>query len=159
MPVPCPHHQTAERTRHVPALFADVYAGDVAGLLSPRPALKAGDRIAWAGTALGVAGMILVWAGAAVGDGAFRPAFWCGMAAFAGALALYGWAAARRARAARVARGIPAALALWRRAWYCERCDGVFFDGVSLGGEGLLSASEFRRLVWSEGGYADLLSR
>jgi hypothetical protein len=76
---------------------------------------------------------------------------------------MYGWATARRARLTRVERGIPAALALWRSAWYCERCDGVFLASAGAGSGGLLavgkllSAPEFRQLVWSAGGYGDLL--
>lgn len=161
-PVPCPRHHSIEAVRRVPAVCADVFAGDVAALLSPRPALRSGDRLTWAGTGVGVAGLAAAWIGTAIGGGSGTTmlgtmVFWCGIAGFAVALALYGRAMARRSRLARVQRGAPAALALWRTAWYCERCDGVYFDGSGdgpgPGGDGLLSAAEFRRLVWSAGGY------
>lgn len=151
---PCPRHKTTDDIRRVSVVYADVYAGGTADLLSPRPVLKAADRLAWTGTGFGVAGMAAIWAGTVTGGGARTPALVGGIICFAYALAMYGWAAARRARLTRVERGIPAALELWRSAWYCERCDGVFFDP---GTEGrLLSAGEFRRLVWSAGGYGDL---
>lgn len=165
----CPRHHTTEDTRPVSTVYADVFAGDEADLLSPRPVLKSADRLAWTGTGSGVAGMAAVWTGNATGGGARTIALVCGFICFAYALALYGWAAARRARLTRVQRGAPAALALWRGAWYCERCDGVFFPGGAPdapdapdapgapGGPGeLLSVAEFRQLVWSAGGYGDL---
>lgn len=148
----CPRHGTTEDIRQVAVVYADLLAGDEADLLSPRPVLKAADRLAWTGTGFGVAGMVAIWAGNAIGGGATGPALAAGIICFAYALAMYGWAAARRARLTRVERGVPAALALWRNAWYCERCDGVFFPG----GE-LMSASDFRGQVWSAGGYGDLL--
>lgn len=151
---PCPRHQTDSGTRPVSAVYADVFAGEEADLLSPRPVLKTADRLAWAGTGFGVAGMAAIWAGTAAGGGAQTAALGAGAACFAYALAMYGWAAARRARLTRVQRGAPAALALWRSAWYCERCDGVFFPD----GSTLLSAEEFRRQVWSAGGYGNLLA-
>jgi methionyl aminopeptidase len=148
-------------------VYADVFAGEAADLFSPRPVLKAADRLAWTGTGFGVAGMAAIWIGAAIGPGTPALALAFGFACFAFALALYGLAAARRARLVRVERGVPTALALWRTAWYCDRCDGVFFPdevtssgkvGIARVGEGLLSAPEFRRLVWSAGGYGDLLA-
>lgn len=177
-PQPCPRHKSTDDIRRVSVVYADVYAGDTADELSPRPVLKAADRLAWTGTGFGVAGMIAIWTGNAIGGGARNPALAVGIICFAYALAMYGWAAARRARLTRVERGIPKALELWRDAWYCERCGGVFFDrdegagrvagsGVGsafgsgsggLSGGGLLSAGEFRRLVWSAGGYGDLLA-
>ncbi|MCL2583564.1 MAG: hypothetical protein FWE35_14055 [Streptosporangiales bacterium] len=157
--VPCPRHQTGEDVRPVSVVYADVFAGDEADLLSPRPVLKTADRIAWTGTGFGVAGMALAWSGTAAGGGTGTVLFWCGIVCFAYALAMYGWAAARRARLTRVQRGAPAALALWRDAWYCQRCDGVFFSPRtgSDAPDGLLSVSEFRHRVWSAGGYGDLL--
>jgi hypothetical protein len=121
-------------------------------MLSPRPVLRAAGTLAWTGTGFGVAGAVAIWIGNAIGGEAPRPALLSGAVCFAYALAMYGWATARRARLTRVERGIPSALALWRNAWYCERCGGVFFpDGD------LMSVSEFRDQVWSAGGYADLL--
>jgi hypothetical protein len=53
---------------------------------------------------------------------------------------------------------MPNAMALWRVAWYCDRCDGVFFapGAVAVETPGLMPATEFQRLVWSAGGYGDL---
>jgi len=155
---PCPRHKTTDDIRRVSVVYADVYAADTADLLSPRPVLKAADRLAWTGTGFGVAGMIAIWAGFGIGGGARTPALVVGIICFAYALAMYGWAAARRAQLTRVERGVPAALEVWRNAWYCERCSGVFFDRDAGSGDGLLSAGEFRRLVWSAGGYGDLLA-
>jgi hypothetical protein len=149
----CPRHKTADGIRQVAIVYADVHGGDAANLLSPRPVLREAGALAWTGTGFGVAGMVAVWIGNAIGGEAAGPALLSGSVCFAYALAMYGWAGARRARLIRVERGIPSALALWRNAWYCERCDGVFFpDGD------LMSVSEFRDQVWSAGGYADLLA-
>lgn len=60
-------------------------------------------------------------------------------------------------RNARVRAGRPAAEAVWHRGWYCERCGVVYFQpGEQPSGtaEGqTLSPEQFRRLVWSAGGY------
>lgn len=153
-PFPCPRHDGPDNIR----LVSVVYAEDAGGPLSPRPALKAADRLAWAGTTCGVAGMAAVWAGNVAGGSGTGIGLFCGIICFAYALALYGWAAARRSRLARVERGMPSALAVWRAAWYCDRCHGVFFspDTAGTGARGLMSAAEFQRLVWVAGGYGDL---
>jgi hypothetical protein len=160
----CPRHKSADDIRLVSVVCGDgvipaaraaspgVTPGAKERLLSPCPELKAANRLAWTGTGCGVAGMAAIWIGDVIGGGAFGPGLLCAGVCFAYALAIYGWAAARRSRIARVERGIPAALALWRTAWYCERCDGVFFPP----GEVLLTPAEFRREVWSAGGYGDL---
>lgn len=161
-PAVCPRHNAADHVRQVSVVWAE----DAASLLSPRPVLKAADRLAWAGTGLGVAGMIAVWAGSLVGGGAVGISLIAAAPCFAYALALYGLAAARRARLSRVERGMPNALAVWCTAMYCDRCDGVFFPpgaapgtpgGAAPGaGRDLMAAADFQRLVWSAGGYGDL---
>ncbi len=151
--VSCPRHGGQDHIRQVSV----VYAEEARTLLSPWPVLKSVDRLAWAGTICGVAGAAAIWVRAAVGGAASGPALIAAIVCFAYAVACYGWAAARRAGAARVRRGMPRALAVWQAAWYCERCDGVFFSpgaapaGVADGR--LLSAGEFQHLVWAAGGY------
>jgi hypothetical protein len=164
-PISCPRHNATDHVRHVPVAWAE----DTVSLLSPRPVLKAADRLAWAGTGLGVAGMISVWFGNVVGGGTVGISLIAAAPCFAYALALYGLAALRRARFARVERGMPSAMAVWGTALYCDRCQGVFFPPGSFapdagpsgaGGvqqaRGLMTAADFQRLVWSAGGYGDL---
>lgn len=155
----CPRHKTADDVRRVSVLYEDDSNSDDMGagsLLSPRPVLKAAGRLAWAGTGLGVLGMASIWVSNVVGGGAVKPGLLAACVCFAYALALYGWAGARRARLTRVERGSSAALTLWRTAWYCTRCDGVFFPPAAMMGGELLTAAEFRRAVWAAGGYGDL---
>lgn len=58
-----------------------------------------------------------------------------------------------------VTRGRPAADAVWRRGWYCQRCALVHFSpgeepaGVLTGQ--VLSPDQFRALVWTVGGYGN----
>lgn len=158
----CPRHNAPDHVREVSVVWTE----DAASLLSPRPVLKAADRLAWAGTGLGAAGMACVWIGGLVGGGAAGAWLIAAAPCFAYALALYGLAAARRARLARVERGMPNAMAVWGTALYCDRCDGVFFppgflpSGTAGDGErpapGLMTTADFQRLVWSAGGYGDL---
>jgi hypothetical protein len=152
IPVPCPRHHAADHVRQVPVVWAD----DTASLLSPRPVLKAADRLAWAGTGLGVAGMISVWIGNVVGGSAVGISLIAAIPCFAYALALYGLAAARRARLTRVERGMPNAMAVWGIALYCDHCGGVFFPPGAQRPRDLMTAAEFQRVVWSAGGYGDL---
>jgi len=131
-------------------------------MLSPWPTLKAADRLAWTGTGCGVLGVVSIGVGNVVSGGAW-PGLFAALFCFAYALAFYGWAAARRARLTRVEKGMPRALAVWREAWYCGLCDGVFLPPGSSGrpepGAGLMSAAQFRQLVWNAGGYGDLVGR
>lgn len=173
--VACPRHNATDHVRRVSVVWTE----DAASLLSPRPVLKAADRLAWAGTGLGVAGMVSVWIGNLVGGGAAGVSLIAAAPCFAYALALYGLAAARRARTSRVERGMPNAMAVWATALYCGRCDGVFFppDSLASGSSGagaagaeaagggsagaqrareFMTAADFQRLVWSAGGYGDL---
>ena len=151
--VSCPRHKGRDDVRRVSQVYAEV----ASELLSPSPVLKSADRLAWAGTICGVVGAALLWIRADVGGAASGPLLAGAIVCLAYALSCYGWAAARRSRVVRVRQGMPRALAVWQAAWYCGRCDGVFFapgtapEGV-VAGE-LMTPGEFQRLVWAAGGY------
>jgi Domain of unknown function (DUF4062) len=73
-------------------------------------------------------------------------------------------AAWRFCRNARVRRGRPAAEALWSQGWYCLRCGGVFIPAnasapTAVTSDALMVPDAFQRLVWSSGGYEDLMVR
>jgi hypothetical protein len=167
--VACPVHPENDRIRRVSV----IYAAEAPRLLSPGPVLKAATRLAWAGTLIGVAGAAAIWIGTMLGRAAVGPALIAGCICFAYALALYGWAGARRARLTIVQRGMPLAMAVWRAAWYCNECDGVFFEPGTLGrGAGravapgmdavegiVISPAAFHRLVWKAGNYGGVLGR
>jgi hypothetical protein len=173
----CPVHPENSRIRRVSV----VYETDAPRLLRPGPVLRAAGRLAWAGTLCGVAGAVAIWVGTMLGREASGPALIAALVCFAYALALYGWAAARRATLTIVARGMPGAMAVWRAAWYCDECNGVFFsrgepaaasvvegslveDGVitraSAGsgavGDRVITPAAFHRLVWKAGGFPRL---
>jgi hypothetical protein len=124
--------------------------------------LKSADRLAWAGTICGLGGAALLWIGTAIRGAVSWTMLVLAGVCFAYAVACYGWAAARRASVARVRRGMPRALAVWRAGWYCERCDGVFFSAGSVPAGAapgvLMSAGEFQHLVWDAGGYGAKVS-
>ncbi|WP_051944238.1 hypothetical protein [Streptacidiphilus rugosus] len=48
---------------------------------------------------------------------------------------------------------------LWARGWYCARCGTAHFRSEPGAPSRPLSLGEFRRLVWSAGGYGDLAVR
>jgi hypothetical protein len=151
-PLACPVHPKNDQIRRVSV----VYAAEAPPLLRPGPALKAASRIAWAGTWCGLAGAVALWIGALLGHGAFGPALIAALVCFGYALALYGWAGARRARVTVVQRGMPDALAVWRAAWYCEQCDGVFFDSpaapyASVVEGRVITPAAFHRMIWRAG--------
>jgi len=164
----CPVHPENSRIQQVSV----VYAARSDRLLQPGPVLKSANRLAWAGTACGVAGMVCIWAGSLIGKGAAGPALIAASGCFAYALALYGWAGARRARLTLVQRGMADAMAVWRAAWYCDLCDGVFFQPGMLRQEPaasvvagavtedeVLTPADFHRLVWRAGRYDGGLER
>jgi hypothetical protein len=160
--LPCPVHPENARIRQVSVVYEEMSLR----LLSPGPVLRAATRLAWAGTACGLLGMVAIWIGNLIGGGAVLPALIVGIVCVSYALALYGWAGARRARLTMVERGMPGALAVWRAAWYCDLCDGVFFqpdalrqepvarvvEGSVSDGE-VISPAAFHRLVWKAGRY------
>jgi hypothetical protein len=152
----CPVHKASDHIRQVSIIYKETSEG----LLSPWPALKAADRLAWIGTGCGVLGVVSIGAGNAVSGGAW-PGLFAALFCFAYAIAFYGWAGVRRTRLTRVKNGMPRALAVWQEAWYCDLCDGVFLpSGFSAypdeAGTGLISAGQFRQLVWNAGGYGRL---
>ena len=162
----CPVHQGSAPIRRVSV----VYAAESPRLLRPVPVLKSASHLAWAGTVCGVLGAVAIWIGSLLG--ALGPALIAGFACFGYGLAMYGWAGARRARLSVVERGIPRAMALWQAAWYCELCQGVFFDhgtfgqGAAIvtprGGSAdnqVITPATFHRLVWEVGGYGGPLGR
>lgn len=162
--VVCPGHNGPDQIKQA----SDVFAEGTPERLSPVPVLKSANRIAWTGTIIGVAGAVLVWAGAAVHGGVPGPVLAAACVCFAYAIACYGWAAARRKSVVRIERGMPKALAVWRAGWYCARCDGVFFpasavpaDAVPAGAVAgrLMTAMDFQHLVWTVGGYGRKLSQ
>ena len=164
----CPVHPGHTQIERVSV----AYAARSDPLLRPGPVLKSATRLAWAGTACGVAGMIAVWAGSLIGKGAAAPALIAASCCFGYALALYGWAGARRARLTLVQRGMVGAMVLWRAAWYCDLCDGVFFPPGTLRREPaasvvagtvcedeVLTPAAFHRLIWRAGRYGAPLER
>ncbi|MFD8708125.1 hypothetical protein ACFV1W_37025 [Kitasatospora sp. NPDC059648] len=74
------------------------------------------------------------------------------IALLAGATALF---LARRRRLA----GRPRAERLWNQAWYCARCATAHFPPAAGQGTGALTLTDFRRTVWTAGGYGDLADR
>ncbi|MFH8388010.1 hypothetical protein ACH4E7_45295 [Kitasatospora sp. NPDC018058] len=70
----------------------------------------------------------------------------------AGAVTLY---VTRRRRLA----GRPRAERLWNQAWYCARCGTAHFPPTAGQGTGALGLAEFRKAVWTAGGYGDLAER
>ncbi len=152
-PILCPVHKGRDHVRRVSVVYAE--AAPV--LLSPAPAVKAASRLAWAGTTCGLAGAVLLWLRALVGGALSGPAVVIAVICFGYGIAFYGWAGVRRMNAVRIGWGMQRALAVWRAGWYCDRCEGVFFvpgeapPGASA--DDLMTAREFRELVWSAGGY------
>jgi len=158
----CPVHPDNARIRRVSGMYDEMSPR----LLSPGPVLRAATRLAWAGTACGVLGMAAIWIGNLIGGQAVRPGLIAGVVCVGYALALYGWAGARRARLGLAQRGLPGALAVWRAAWYCDVCDGVFFQpgtlrygpvaqavAGSVKDGDVISFAAFHRLIWKAGGY------
>ncbi|MFJ9847437.1 hypothetical protein ACIRYZ_44870 [Kitasatospora sp. NPDC101155] len=74
------------------------------------------------------------------------------IALLAGATALF---LARRRRLA----GRPQAERLWNQAWYCARCGTAHFPPTAGQGAGALGLADFRKAVWTAGGYGDLADR
>ena len=68
--VACPVHPENVRIRRVSVVYEEMSPQ----LLSPGPVLRAATRLAWAGTACGVLGMVAIWIGNLIGGGAVRPA-------------------------------------------------------------------------------------
>lgn len=157
--VSCPRHKGPDQIRLVSVVYAEAEPTQ----FSPVPVLRSADRLAWAGTICGLGGAALLWIGTAVRGAVSGTMLVLAGVFFAYGLACYGLAAARRASVHRVRRGMPRALEVWQAAWYCERCDGVFFAPrtAPAGAEAdqLMSAGEFQHLVWDAGGYGATAAR
>ncbi|MFJ2864120.1 hypothetical protein [Kitasatospora sp. NPDC087314] len=74
------------------------------------------------------------------------------IALLAGATALF---LARRRRL----EGRPQAERLWNQAWYCARCATTHFPPTAGQGTQALGLADFRKTVWTAGGYGDLADR
>ncbi|MQS15835.1 hypothetical protein F7Q99_27095 [Streptomyces kaniharaensis] len=74
------------------------------------------------------------------------------IALLAGATALF---LSRRRRL----EGRPQAERLWNQAWYCARCGTAHFPPTAGQGTEALGLAEFRKAVWTAGGYGDLAER
>ncbi|MFD9691721.1 hypothetical protein ACFWXO_38850 [Kitasatospora sp. NPDC059088] len=79
--------------------------------------------------------------------------------AFCLALALFATAALLWARSSRELAGRPQAERLWATAWYCARCGTAHFPPTAGQGAGAVTLPEFRRRVWTAGGYGHLVDR
>ncbi|WP_280465736.1 hypothetical protein [Nocardia brasiliensis] len=68
-------------------------------------------------------------------------------------------AAQRIRRHNKIARGRPAAYAVWRCAFYCHRCDVVYWPSAPAPGlptHQALTPDQFRWCVWNAGGYVNV---
>lgn len=68
-------------------------------------------------------------------------------------------AAVLSASAERELAGRPRAEQLWAQAWYCARCGTAHFPPAVGAAPTALSLPEFRRIVWTAGGYGHLADR
>jgi drug/metabolite transporter (DMT)-like permease len=96
---------------------------------TPARLLLSAERLAWAGTACGVLGAVLLSIRAVLGNGggaASVPLLVAACVCFGYAVACYGLAYARRAGAFLVRRRPPGEDE--RAVWYCERCNAVFTE-------------------------------
>ena len=125
--VACPAHGGPDHVRRVSHVYGQ------AATVTPARLLLSAERLAWAGTACGVAGAVLLSVRAVLSGGggaASVPLLVAACVCFGYAVACYGLAYARRVGAFLVRS--PAR----RRApdddehavWYCERCNAVFTE-------------------------------
>ena len=119
--VACPAHGGPDHVRRVSA----VYAGGPA-VTGPARLLLSANRLAWAGTACGVLGAVLLSIRAVTGGGASVALLAAACVCFGYAIACYGLANARRTGAFLVRRPPREDE---RAVWYCERCNAVFTAG------------------------------
>jgi hypothetical protein len=72
-----------------------------------------------------------------------------------------GWGIAQNTRElshrATIKSGLPGAMAIWDRAWYCGRDGMVFLPETPLGSA--FTPAEFQRMVWRAGGYEHKLRK
>jgi hypothetical protein len=124
--VACPAHGGPDHVRRVSAVYGD------AATATPARLLLSAERLAWAGTACGVLGAVLLSIRAVLGAGAASvPLLVAAVVCFGYAIACYGLAYARRIGACfvrgRLVRGRPAGEDE-QAVWYCERCNAVFTE-------------------------------
>ncbi|KKD02591.1 hypothetical protein [Streptomyces sp. WM6386] len=156
MVVVCPGCGSAE-TRAVSQARSGKGAArdDLFGRLAPGPD-KAGD-----GWVHFLEGMVLTGIGIALaytGVQQDKPLYMAGGALLALVCFFATFAVVRDDRREKAAAeaGIPRAERLWRPAHYCYGCTSVFCPG-STPWQGLLTPEQFKKLVWTEAGYADQL--
>jgi len=123
--VACPVHGGPDHVRRVSRVYGD------AATVTPARLLLSAERLAWAGTACGVLGAVLLLIRAVLNGGAASvPLLVAACVCFGYAVACYGLAYARRIGAFLVRSPVR------RRppgddeqaVWYCERCNAVFTE-------------------------------
>jgi len=130
--VACPAHGGPDHVRRVSRVYGEAAA------LTPARLLLSAQRLAWAGTACGVLGAVLLSVRAVLSGGggaASVPLLVAACVCFGYAVACYGLAHARRIGAFLVRSP------LRRRppgddeqaVWYCERCNAVFTEKARAG--------------------------
>jgi len=130
--VACPAHGGPDHVRRVSRVYGEAAA------LTPARLLLSAERLAWAGTACGVLGAVLLSVRAALNGGggaASVPLLVAACVCFGYAVACYGLAYARRVGAFLVRSPVR------RRppgndeqaVWYCERCNAVFTEETRAG--------------------------
>lgn len=75
------------------------------------------------------------------------------------AIALFATAVLLRVMTNRELAGRPQAERLWSTAWYCARCGTAHFPPGAGQGAGAVTLPEFRRRIWTTGGYGHLVDR
>ena len=123
--VACPAHGGPDHVRRVSHVYGE------AATVTPARLLLSAERLAWAGTACGVVGAVLLSVRAVADGGAASvPLLVAACVCFGYAVACYGLAYARRVGAFLVrspARRRPPGEDE-RAVWYCERCNAVFTE-------------------------------
>ena len=125
--VACPAHGGTDHVRRVSRVYGE------AATVAPARLLLSAERLAWAGTACGVLGAVLLVVRAVLSGGggaASVPLLIAACVCFGYAVACYGLAHARRIGAFLVRSPVR------RRppdeneqpVWYCERCNAVFTE-------------------------------
>ena len=125
--VACPAHGGPDHVRRVSHVYGEAAA------VTPARLLLSAERLAWAGTACGVLGAVLLSIRAVLSGGggaASVPLLVAACVCCGYAVACYGLAYARRVGAflvrSPVRRGPPGEDE--QAVWYCERCNAVFTE-------------------------------
>ena len=135
--VACPAHGGPDHVRRVSRVYGEAAA------LTPARLLLSAERLAWAGTACGVLGAVLLSVRAVLNGGGAASVLLLAAACvcFGYAVACYGLAYARRVGAflvrSPVRRRPPGADEQAggdeQAVWYCERCNAVFTEETRAG--------------------------